>query len=82
MSDQNEFSYDHMSDREVLISVAKDVSRLGVRSEDHEGRIKEIEKAKTYAAGAMAGLSLLGFGWLSKLHLILQHLAEKPSGHS
>lgn len=80
MFEQNDFSYDHMSDREVLISVAKDVKMQGKIADDHEERIKKIEDTKVYATGVVAGLGILGFGWVAKLHMLVQKIGEKFPG--
>ncbi len=48
----------------------------------HDLRLKPLEDAKVYAAGALAGVGLLGFGWVAKIHLLVKALSDKIPGHS
>ena len=77
--DNQQFSYDHLSDREILILTAQKLETLTEDSEDHETRLTAIETAKTYFTGAAAGLGAVGFGWMAKLHGLVNDILI--SGH-
>jgi hypothetical protein len=75
MSD-DQFNYSDLKDREILILIAQKVHDQGEVNKDHEKRLSGLETMRTYATGFAAGLGILGFGWLTKLHVAVNNIAS------
>ena len=57
------------TDRELLLEVSQNVKELVRVRDDHEGRLRAVEKNIWTAAGFVACLSIFGnwlMGWLNK----------------
>ena len=74
MTENNDdvFRYDHLKDREILILVATKLQTMS----DHEKRITSLETARTYVTGVAVGLGVLGFGWMAKIHSVVNGLLD------
>lgn len=53
----------HLSDREILILVHRDVSELKEAKTDHESRLRVVERLSAIATGGVAVLSGIG-SWI------------------
>lgn len=80
---EEQFDYTKLTDREIIILSAQKLHDLLNDSEDHEKRLTDLETTRTYLKGVAYGGGLLGFGWMAKLHLMLNNITSAISskGH-
>lgn len=63
MSEDHEERAEHLSDREILLLVRSDVKTLISSRDDHESRLKGLERFGAIASGAV-GIASLVVGWM------------------